>query len=106
LVEDALSKLRRDCPTAKYILALSARVQTSIANDESHNDHRKGKEYAQKIATDKWDRGSLKSIKEMAEDVHEIFLLEGKEYVPSTIRFWISKVAPLQARKPGRPAKK
>jgi hypothetical protein len=101
-IERFIGKLEGNSITASYGRYVAREAINHMANYFSHAEDRKTKEYAQRLARSKWKAQPDETIPDMTDTVHEILKLEGKQYAKSTVRIWVSKVAPPQAHKPGR----
>jgi hypothetical protein len=102
--EISLEKYRTDpdCPSSQEMTTIARGHIGREGGIAKHRQAIEDKEYAQQLARPKWEAQPDETIPDMTDTVNEILKLEGKQYATSTVRIWVSEVAPPQAHKPGR----
>jgi hypothetical protein len=99
-IERFIGKLKGYSVTASY----GRYVAREAINYSNRAEDRRNKKYAQQLAGHEWQAQPPPTIKYVANTVHEILCREGRHYKLSTVRTWVTGVAP--SHEPGRPIKK
>lgn len=93
---------------AEHIRPFGVDQEDEGSDDESKEARRVGqiiKLATQHLAQVKWKRDPTITITAMAADKAMLASTEADRYGKSTIRGWLSEVAPAEAKRPGRPKK-